>query len=140
MNTSWLRSCLLVAATLIVYGCASIDHSGGGQPRQECGGDCRVNVRINCQMGVACSISVPDEVHARGQNVFWEIDAGAHPSFVFDPTSGIEFKSAEGQRNFRCQVLAGGRAFKCDNARAPGRFPYGIKIVGIPRLDPWIVN
>ena len=64
MNTSWLRSCLLVAATFLVYGCASIDRSGGGEPRQECGADCRVNVRINCQMGVACSISVPDEVHA----------------------------------------------------------------------------
>jgi hypothetical protein len=91
-------------------------------------------------MGVACTISVPDEVHARGQNVFWDIDGGAHPTFVFDPASGIEFKSADGQRNFRCQVLAGGRSFKCDNARAPGRFPYGIKVVGIPRLDPWIVN
>jgi hypothetical protein len=141
MNTV-LRSVALPALFAITLaGCASVM---GEKPRapttQDCTGECRVNVSITCVFVMFCKVSVPDEVYAHGQNIFWDVDHGAHPSFQFDPVSGIEFKTEEGRRNFSCQVLAGGRSFKCDNAKAAGKYEYSVKVIGVPRLDPWIVN
>jgi len=127
-------------ATMLA-GCASLMvENPPTPPNQDCKGECRVNVSVTCKFVMFCKVSVPDEVYAHGQNVFWDLDQGAHPSFQFDPVSGIEFKTEEGRRNFPCQILAGGRSFKCDNGKAVGKYEYSVKVIGVPRLDPWIVN
>jgi hypothetical protein len=129
----------LLALAVLVAGCAT---TPPGTPRTfDCTGDCRVKVTVTCQFVMLCHASVDfDEVRARGQNVFWEIDDASNSNFVFDPDTGIEFKTAEGRQNFRCQRLANGRSFKCDNGNAPGKFEYGVKVIGVRRLDPWVVN
>ena len=134
-----LTVALLVAVAALVAGCAT---TPPGTPRTfDCTGDCRVKVTVTCTLVMFCHASVDfDEVRARGQNVFWDIDDASNSNFVFDPDTGIEFKTAEGRQNFRCQRLANGRSFKCDNGKAPGKFEYSVNIIGAPRLDPWVVN
>lgn len=139
MRAPSVRCTLALLGFAALTGCAT---APSGNPRTfDCAGDCRVKVKVTCEAVVFCHASVDfDEVRARGQNVFWDIDESSLASFVFDPDTGIEFKTAEGRRNFPCQRLANGRSFKCDNGKAPGKFEYGVKVIGVPRLDPWVVN
>jgi hypothetical protein len=127
---------------VLVASCASAQAPGQRRPT-DCSDDdhCRVQVSVTCDFVMFCRASVDfDEVRAHGHNVFWEINNGPGQNFTFDTASGIAFKTAAGQSNFRCQILAGGQRFKCDNGRATGEFEYGIKVIGVPRLDPWVVN
>jgi hypothetical protein len=38
--------------------------------------------------------------------------------------------------------VAGERGYKCRNVpgRPSDKYEYGVKLTGVPRLDPWVVN
>ena len=138
MGATFVRCTLALAFAALVAGCAT---APTGNPRTFDCGDCRVKVKVTCEAVMFCHASVDiDEIRARGQNVFWDIDDTSNANFVFDPDTGIAFKTPEGRQNFPCQRLANGRSFKCDNRGAAGKFEYGVKVIGVPRLDPWVVN
>jgi len=91
-------------ATMLA-GCASLMvENPPTPPNQDCKGECRVNVSVTCKFVMFCKVSVPDEVYAHGQNVFWDLDQGAHPSFQFDNRGKrgvcVNFDSAEGVEVF----------------------------------------
>jgi hypothetical protein len=137
--------CVVIAAmSALIAGCSSLS-SQPGPPRamSDCSDDdhCRVQVFVKCPTIVTCETSVDiTEIHVHGHNVFWELDDAAKRQFEFDPYSGIRFKTDDGKNNFVCAPSGPGK-FHCRNDnKFHGRMEYGVKINGVRRLDPWVVN
>ena len=138
-----LRIMLVYALFSLATGCAAQgpvqrmnDLSCSDEPH------CQVVVTIQCKHFIDCDASIDHEgVNAHGNNVFWTIaDDDTSRKFSFDPYTGIEFKTAEGRKAFECMPV--GPRFKCRNipdARAD-KYYYSVKVVGVPRIDPWVVN
>jgi len=102
---------------------------------------CQVVVTVKCHHVIFCDASVDfDGVNARGNNVFWKIADENAQQFAFDQRTGIEFKTDEGRNAFECMPVA--QRFKCRNVQdaPPGKYYYSVKVVGVPRIDPWVVN
>ena len=140
-----LQCAVLAAFVVLLAGCASVPSPSPPRTLNCSNKECRVQVSVTCHLYIFCHVSVDvDEVHAHGNNVFGDLkDEPDGKRFTFDPTTGIEFKTPEGKKTFDCQPVAGMRSYKCNNAKAIGRFEYGVKVVGpvfVPRLDPWVVN
>jgi hypothetical protein len=102
--------------------------------------ECRVQVSVNCVMGVFCSIAVDHDrvIGRRNGKIDWEV---VTPSYTFDGANGIVFPTAPAV--FRCHVEANGRRFSCDNRGDRGEYKYTVNLAGSPgvgSLDPWVVN
>jgi hypothetical protein len=136
-----LRIVVIVASFAIAAECASQQPASGAETSCSDEDHCQVVVTIACSLVMMCNASVDFEgVNARGNNVFWKIADQNSQQFAFDPSSGIEFKTDDGRRAFDCMPV--GQRFKCRNLReAPqGKYFYSVKVVGVPRIDPWVVN
>ena len=94
MRATFVRSALVLTFAALVEGCAT---APTGNPRTFDCGDCRVKVKVTCEAVMFCHASVDiDEIRARGQNVFWEIDDTSNANFVFDPiTAECVFRENE---------------------------------------------
>ena len=142
MTVKWMQCAGAAAAcSVLLAGCQSLPVP----PLAEgCGHDaCTVQVHVSC-IKDTCWLWLPPwqyTVNARGNNVFWQLQADADGKhFRFDPAKGIRFK-AQGN-GFSCMPI-GDNQFKCDNGKVPGYHEYGINVIGdvkVPELDPWVVN
>jgi hypothetical protein len=86
------------------------------------------------------------ELYIRGAShvIFWRIDNTGAQRYRF-PANGIEFKSADGKREFSCAAQGtSGLVIRCkDPNAAKGRFEYAVNLTGspaVPPLDPWVIN
>lgn len=141
MNVT-LRIALLVASFALATDCASQVPARNLDPLN-CSDEahCQVIVTIKCHHVIFCDASVDYEgVNARGNNVFWKIADENAQQFAFDQRTGIEFKTGDGRKAFDCMPV--GQRFKCRNVQdaPPDKYFYGVKIVGVPPIDPWVVN
>ena len=136
-----LRIAVIVASFAIAADCTSQQPATGSETSCNDEDHCQVVVTIACSFVMVCNASVDFEgVNARGNNVFWKIADQNAQQFAFDQRSGIEFKTDDGRRAFDCMPV--GQRFKCRNVHdaPPGKYFYSVKVVGVPRIDPWVVN
>lgn len=136
----------IAAATL--FGCASPMQKAPGAgtiSTFDCTGvgECRCEVKVVCPAGRPCEARVKwDLMRAAGHVIRWHIANEPGQSYAFDRTRGIEFKTAEGKRAFRCQSLGNGD-FQCQGDRNGNTYEYAIHLTGtppVPPLDPFVVN
>jgi hypothetical protein len=132
----------------LIFGCSTFGTAQKAPPATHaCSAkQCTVPVVVTCTPAAGCAITSPimtDNIDANGFDVVWQmVQAGT--SYTFKNAGGIFFKTAEGQRLFKCHSEGtGGTRFKCHSDTKDAKpYEYGIELAGTPpvSLDPWIVN
>jgi hypothetical protein len=127
-----------------IAACVQLPVAPGAGKKLAClGAQCRVQVSVDCFLGIFCRIAVDSDTIdvPRGNSpvLEWEV---VTPGYAF-ADNGIAINDAGDE--ITCRPGEGTRQrFVCNNKHTkPGTYKYTIRLTGWPAvlpLDPWIVN